>query len=60
MKKKPKSATPKDTPATRNKRLQQRLREINAQNDREMNALTKSIGRIRATFRSKKSSKPTQ
>ncbi len=61
MKKKPdrpnKQSTPKDTPATRRRRLQQRLKEMSAQNEREMSALMKSVERIKSTFRSKKPKK---
>jgi hypothetical protein len=57
MKQKPTNA-PKDTPATRKKRLQQRLREMNDRNDREIGALLKSIDKIKATFRSKKPNIP--
>lgn len=53
-----KLSIPKDTPATRKKRLQQRLKEMSAQNEREMSALMKSVDRIKSTFRSKKSNKP--
>ena len=49
--------TPKDAPAARKRRLQQRLREISERNDREMNALMRSVERIKSTFRGKKSSK---
>lgn len=50
---------PKDTPATRKKRLQQRLRELNERNEREMSALMKSVERLKSAFRSKKASKPS-
>ncbi|HUB93270.1 MAG TPA: hypothetical protein VMB52_02095 [Verrucomicrobiae bacterium] len=58
MKQKPQSrATSKDAPAARKRRLQQRLRELNEHNEREMNALMKSVERIKSAFRSKRSSK---
>jgi hypothetical protein len=50
---------PRDTPATRKHRLQQRLQELDAQNEREMNALARSIERIKATFRRSKAQTST-
>jgi|GEM_PF-2825199 len=50
---------PNDSPAARKRRLKQRLREINERNDREMSALMKSIEKVKATFRPKKSGKRT-
>jgi hypothetical protein len=60
MKQKREFNTPNDTPATRKKRLQQRLREINDQNDREMSALMKSIERVKSAFHSKKIAKSSR
>lgn len=60
MKQKPQPRNdPKDSPAARKRRLKQRLREMNERNDREMNALMKSIERVKSTFRPKKPGKPT-
>jgi len=58
MKQKPTPRTPKDTPATRKKRLQQRLKEMSERNDREMSALMKSVGKIKSALRSKKTNIP--
>jgi hypothetical protein len=55
MKQKRQPTTPNDTPATRKRRLQQRLREISERNDRELNALMKSIEKVKSAFHSKKS-----
>jgi len=45
--------TPKDTPATRKQRLQQRLQEINTKGEQEIAALIKSVNKVKATFKSK-------
>jgi hypothetical protein len=45
---------PKDTPATRKQRLQQRLKEISEKSDREIAALIKSVNKVKASFRPKK------
>jgi hypothetical protein len=45
---------PKDTPATRKRRLQQRLRELSDRSELEMAAIMKSIDKLKSTFRSSK------
>jgi hypothetical protein len=45
---------PKDTPATRKQRLQQRLQEISEKSDLELAALKKSVDKVKAAFRPKK------
>jgi len=55
MKRQRKPDLPKDTPATRKRRLQQRLREMNDRNEKELSALMKSVERLKSTLRSKKS-----
>jgi hypothetical protein len=47
---------PKDTPATRKQRLQQRLQEISEKSEQELAALVKSVNKVKATFKPKKSS----
>jgi len=42
----------RDTPATRRRRLQRRLQEINAQTEREIAALTKSVEKIKSAHQS--------
>jgi len=43
---------PKDTPATRKRRLQQRLQEISDKSEKELRAITKSLEKVKSTFRS--------
>lgn len=43
---------PKDTPATRKRRLQQRLQEISDKSEKELRALTKSLDKVKSAFRS--------
>jgi hypothetical protein len=45
---------PKDTPATRKQRLQQRLQELSDKSDREIAALLRSVDRVKTSFRLKK------
>lgn len=45
---------PKDTPATRKRRLQQRLQELSDRSDRELAALMKSVERVKTSFRNTK------
>lgn len=44
---------PKDTPATRKQRLQQRLQEISEKSEQELAALIKSVNKVKATFKPK-------
>jgi len=44
----------KDTPATRKQRLQQRLQEISDKSDKEIAALIKSVNKVKAAFKPKK------
>jgi hypothetical protein len=46
--------TPKDTPATRKRRLQQRLRELSDRSEQEMTSIMKSVEKLKSTFRSNK------
>jgi hypothetical protein len=48
-----KSQPPKDTPATRKMRLQQRLQEISAKSEQELAALVKSVNKVKASFKKK-------
>lgn len=45
---------PRDTPATRKRRLQQRLQEISDKSEKELAALMKSLERVKSTFHSGK------
>jgi len=55
MKSRPKKITlAPDTPATRKRRLQQRLQEISNKSEQEMAAMMKSIEKVRANFKPKK------
>jgi hypothetical protein len=45
--------SPKDTPATRKQRLQQRLQEISEKSEQELAALLKSVSKVKATFKPK-------
>jgi hypothetical protein len=45
---------PRDTPATRKRRLQQRLQEISDKSEQELSAIMKSIEKVKSTFRSQK------
>lgn len=49
------NAKPKDTPVTRKRRLQQRLRELSDRSDQEMANVMKSIEKLKSAFRSDKS-----
>jgi len=46
--------TPKDTPATRKRRLQQRLQEISDKSEQELMSLMKSLDKVKSAFRSDK------
>lgn len=46
-----KNPTPKDTPATRKRRLQQRLKELSDKSDQELAALMKSVEKVKSVFR---------
>jgi hypothetical protein len=48
---------PKDTPATRKQRLQQRLQEISDKSEQELAALLKSVNKVKATFRKSRQKK---
>jgi len=50
----PNTPRPKDTPATRKKRLAARLQEISDKSEQELRALTKSLDKVRSTFRPQK------
>jgi diadenosine tetraphosphate (Ap4A) HIT family hydrolase len=53
MKKKQKPFTPpKETPATRKRRLQQRLQELSDRSEQELAALMKSVEKVKSAFRS--------
>ncbi len=52
--KQPAHSEPKDTPATRKRRLQQRLQELSDRSEREMAALAKSLDKVKKSFRTKK------
>jgi len=49
-----KTPQPKDTPATRKKRLQQRLQELSTRSDQELSALMKTVEKVKSTFRNDK------
>jgi len=49
--------SPKDTPATRKRRLQQRLNEISEKSEQELVALKKTVDKVKAAFKSKKPAK---
>jgi len=44
---------PEDTPATRKQRLQQRLQEISDKSEKELRAISKSLEKVRTSFRPK-------
>jgi hypothetical protein len=46
--------SPKDTPATRKRRLQQRLKEISEKSEQELAAIKKSVDKVKAAFKPKK------
>jgi len=46
--------SPKDTPATRKQRLQQRLQEISDKGEQEIAAIMKSVNKVKASFKTKK------
>jgi hypothetical protein len=48
------SHSPKDTPATRKQRLQQRLQEISIKSEQELAAIIKSVDKVKSSFRHKK------
>lgn len=55
MKKKQQSfTTPRDTPATRKRRLQQRLQEISDKSEQELLGLMKSLDKVKSAFRTDK------
>lgn len=45
--------SPKDTPATRKLRLQQRLQEISDKGEQELAALLKSVGKVKSGIKKK-------
>jgi predicted house-cleaning noncanonical NTP pyrophosphatase (MazG superfamily) len=45
---------PKDTPATRKRRLQQRLQELSDKSEQELAALMKSVEKVKSAFRNDK------
>lgn len=47
----PSFSAPDDTPATRKKRLQQRLAEISDRSEKELRAISKSLEKVRTSFR---------
>jgi hypothetical protein len=47
------SQTPRDTPATRKQRLQQRLQEISDKSEQELAAIKKSVDKVKAAFKPK-------
>lgn len=52
MKKKQKPFTPpRETPATRKRRLQQRLQELSDRSEQELAALMKSVEKVKSAFR---------
>jgi len=54
MKKHPKGfTTPKDTPATRKRRLQQRLQELSDKSEQEIAAIMKSVEKVKSALRPK-------
>ncbi len=54
MKKHPKGfITPKDTPATRKRRLQQRLQELSDKSEQEIAAIMKSVEKVKSALRPK-------
>lgn len=46
--------TPRDTPATRKKRLQERLQEISDKSEQELATLMKSIEKLKGNLKSDK------
>jgi len=48
------SGVPRDTPATRKQRLQQRLKELSDQSEQELAALMKSLEKVKASLKSDK------
>ena len=46
---------PRDTPATRKRRLQERLQEISDKSELELNTLIKSLEKVKTAFRIEKS-----
>ncbi len=46
--------SPKDTPATRKQRLQQRLQEISDKGEREIAAIVKSVNKVKTSLKSKR------
>jgi predicted house-cleaning noncanonical NTP pyrophosphatase (MazG superfamily) len=53
-----KTPEPRDTPATRKRRLQQRLQELSDKSEQELAALMKSVEKVKSAFRNDKN-KPT-
>ncbi|MEJ0072880.1 MAG: hypothetical protein WDN27_02210 [Candidatus Saccharibacteria bacterium] len=47
----------KDTPATRKRRLQQRLQELSAKSEKELGILMKSVEKVKSSLRPEKSEK---
>ena len=54
----PSFSAPDDSPATRKKRLQQRLAEISDRSEKELRAITKSLDKVRTNFIKKNPRKP--
>lgn len=50
----PSHIPPRDTPATRKRRLQQRLQEISDKSEQELTTLMKSLDKVKSAFRSDK------
>ena len=49
-------STPFDTPATRSRRLQQRLKELSDHSDQELAALMRAVDRIKSALHTEKPS----
>jgi hypothetical protein len=47
------SGVPRDTPATRKHRLQQRLKELSDQSDQELTALMQSLEKVKESLKLK-------
>jgi hypothetical protein len=45
--------SPRDTPATRKRRLQERLQELSDKSERELTALIQSLDKVKASFKKK-------
>lgn len=49
---------PRDTPATRKRRLQERLQELSDKSERELAALMQSIDKVRDNLKTKRRNRP--